>query len=139
TTSTWPPTGSSASTRTGACTLRRPSTPSPPRTILDRFSRGSMFFESFDGTRLSYEDYAEGEPIVFVAGVMLAADMWDSQIPYFVERGYRCIPLDRRGTGRSDRPTSGYDPDSFAYDLAALLRHIGVEGATLVGNSLGSV
>lgn len=98
-----------------------------------------MFFESFDGTRLSYEDYGEGEPIVFVAGVMLDADMWEYQIPYFVERGYRCIAFDRRGHGRSDRPSTGYDLDSFADDLAALLRHTGVEGATLVGHSLGSV
>jgi non-heme chloroperoxidase len=96
-----------------------------------------MFFETHDGTRLAYEDYGQGEPIVFVSGAMLNADMWEYQIPYFTERGYRCIAFDRRGHGRSDRPSSGYDMDSTADDLAALLTHLDLSDATLVGHSMG--
>ena len=96
-----------------------------------------MFFETSDGTRLAYEDYGQGEPIVFVASAMLSADMWEYQIPFFAERGYRCIALDRRGHGRSDRPSTGYDVETGADDLAALIEHLGLDGVTLVGHSMG--
>src|SRR5438034_2877480 len=84
----------------------------------------AMYFETHDGTRLAYEDYGQGETIVFVASAMLNADMWEYQIPFFAERGFRCVALDRRGHGRSDRPSGGYDMDSTADDLAALLAHL---------------
>jgi non-heme chloroperoxidase len=99
------------------------------------------FFTSHDGTRLAYEDYdlggGTGAPIVFVASWALNSDMWEYQIPYFVERGYRCITLDRRGHGRSDRPSTGYDVDTTTDDLAALLEHLDLFDATLVGHSFG--
>ncbi|NUU26371.1 MAG: alpha/beta hydrolase [Streptomycetaceae bacterium] len=96
-----------------------------------------MFFETHDGTRLAYEDYGTGAPIVFVAGAMLNTDMWEYQIPFFVEQGYRCIAVDRRGHGRSDRPSGGYDIDTTADDLAALLEHLDLRDVTLVGHSTG--
>jgi pimeloyl-ACP methyl ester carboxylesterase len=98
-------------------------------------------FTTTDGTRLAYEDHdmgaGDGEPIVFVASWVLDADMWEYQIPFFAERGYRCIALDRRGHGRSDRPSTGYDIDTTADDLAALLEHLDLSGVTLVGHSFG--
>jgi non-heme chloroperoxidase len=94
-------------------------------------------FTTHDGTRLAYEDYGTGAPIVFVASWALDADMWEYQVPYFTERGFRCIALDRRGHGRSDRPSTGYDIDTTADDLAALLEHLGLSGVTLVGHSFG--
>ncbi|MYT31237.1 MULTISPECIES: alpha/beta hydrolase [unclassified Streptomyces] len=96
-----------------------------------------MFFEGHDGTRLWYEEYGRGEPLVFVSSAMMPTDMWEYQIPYFVERGHRCLTFDRRGHGRSDRPAGGYDTDSTSDDLAALLDHLDLTGATLVGHSLG--
>ena len=62
------------------------------------------FIETRDGTSLAYEDYGSGSPIVFVASWVLSADMWEYQVPCFLERGYRCVLPDRRGHGRSDRP-----------------------------------
>lgn len=96
-----------------------------------------MYFTSTDGTRIAYEDYGRGAPIVFVASAMLNADMWEHQIPFFVERGFRCVAFDRRGHGRSDRPSTGYEPDTCADDLAALIEHLDLRGVTLVGHSLG--
>ena len=96
-------------------------------------------FESYDGTRLAYEDYGSGTPLVFVASLALSADMWEYQIPYFTERGYRCVALDRRGHGRSDRPSGGYDLDTLSDDIAALLEHLDLTGAALVSHSLGGV
>jgi non-heme chloroperoxidase len=95
------------------------------------------FFETNDGVRLAYEDYGQGEPIVFLASWVLSADMWEYQVPYFLERGYRCVMLDRRGHGRSDRPSTGYDVDTRADDVAALVEHLGLDGVTLVGQSGG--
>ncbi|GAA0333978.1 alpha/beta hydrolase [Actinoallomurus spadix] len=96
-----------------------------------------MFFETTDGTRLAYEDYGQGPAIVFVASCMLSTDMWEYQVPFFVERGYRCVALDRRGHGRSDRPSGGYDLDTTADDLAALIEHLDLRDVTLVGHSMG--
>ncbi|GAA3186450.1 alpha/beta fold hydrolase [Nonomuraea roseoviolacea] len=96
-----------------------------------------MFFETSDGTRLAYEDYGQGRPIVFVASAMLCSDMWEYQIPYFVDRGYRCIALDRRGHGRSDRPSTGYDMDTAADDLAVLIELLDLRDVILVGHSMG--
>ncbi|MEU6429057.1 alpha/beta hydrolase [Microbispora sp. NPDC046973] len=96
-----------------------------------------MFFETVDGTRLAYEDYGQGEPIVFLASWVLHSDMWEYQLPFFVEHGYRCVTLDRRGHGRSDRPSGGYDLDTLADDVAALIEHLGLRRVTLVGHSAG--
>lgn len=96
-----------------------------------------MFFETPDGVRLAYQDYGRGAPLVFVASWTLGGDMWEYQIPFFAERGFRCIALDRRGHGRSDRPSGGYDLDTGADDLAALLDHLDLRGVTLVAHSMG--
>jgi non-heme chloroperoxidase len=90
------------------------------------------FFETRDGTSLAYEDYGSGSPIVFVASWVLSADMWEYQVPCFLERGYRCVLLDRRGHGRSDRPPGGYDIDTRADDLAALIDLTGRRTAKLI-------
>jgi non-heme chloroperoxidase len=96
-----------------------------------------MFFETPDGTRLAYQDYGQGRPIVFAASWTLSSDMWEYQLPFFAERGFRCVALDRRGHGRSDRPSSGYDLDTSADDLAALLAHLDLTDVVLVGHSVG--
>lgn len=94
-------------------------------------------FESHDGTRLAYEDYGSGTPLVLIASWALNADMWEYQIPYFTERGYRCVALDRRGHGRSDRPSGGYDLDALSDDIAALLDHLDLREVTLISHSFG--
>ncbi|GCE23899.1 alpha/beta fold hydrolase [Dictyobacter kobayashii] len=95
------------------------------------------YFESHDGTRLFYEDWGTGAPIVFVSSWALNSDMWEYQIPPLVEQGFRCITLDRRGHGRSDRVGHGYDFDTLADDLAALITHLDLHNVTLVGHSTG--
>ncbi|ADI09813.1 hydrolase [Streptomyces bingchenggensis BCW-1] len=96
-----------------------------------------MFFETADGTRLAYEDYGQGRPIVFVTSSMLNTEMWEYQIPFFVEQGFRCVSFDRRGHGRSDRPSTGYDIDTLADDLAAFLDHLDLRDVIFVAHSLG--
>ncbi|WP_242895434.1 alpha/beta fold hydrolase [Actinomadura litoris] len=96
-----------------------------------------MFIEVNDGTRLAYEDYGQGRPIVLLSSWVLHSDMWEYQIPFLVEHGYRCVTLDRRGHGRSDRPSTGYDLTTSADDLAALLEHLDLNDVILVGHSMG--
>ncbi len=95
------------------------------------------FFETNDGVRLAYEDYGTGEPLVLLASWALGADMWEYQVPFFLRHGYRCVMLDRRGHGRSDRPSTGYDVDTRSDDVAALIGHLGLHGVTLVAQSGG--
>ncbi|WP_067567737.1 alpha/beta fold hydrolase [Nocardia acidivorans] len=95
------------------------------------------YFQTTDGTTLAYEDYGTGAPLVFIAGWSLHADMWEYQLHYFVERGYRCILLDRRGHGRSDRPSTGYDVNTRADDIAALIEHLDLNDFAMVAHSAG--
>src|SRR5438270_9280869 len=87
--------------------------------------------------RLFYMEWGTGKPVVFSHAWALNADMWDYQVPELVEAGLRCITFDRRGHGRSDRPSTGYDYDTFADDLAALIAHLDLDEAALVGYSAG--
>ncbi|HEX2528419.1 MAG TPA: alpha/beta hydrolase [Geminicoccus sp.] len=90
-----------------------------------------------DGLELYYRDWGKGPPVVFVASWSLTSDSWAYQMLPLVRRGFRCIAYDRRGHGRSDDPGGGYDYDTLADDLAALLDTLDLTGVTLVGHSMG--
>jgi len=90
-----------------------------------------------DGTELYYKDWGSGQPILFSHGWPLSADMWDAQMLFFAERGYRAIAFDRRGFGRSSQPWSGYDYDTFADDIAELIETLDLKDVILVGFSMG--
>ena len=87
---------------------------------------------------LFYTDGGAGRPMVFVASAWLDSRMWEFQIPYLVDHGFRCIAYDRRGHGRSDSSWDGYDYDTLADDLATLLDHLDLRDLTLVSHSAGS-
>src|SRR4029077_4399266 len=63
---------------------------------------------------------------------------WERQERELLAAGYRCVSYDRRGFGRSSQPTVGYDYDTFAADLNALLEHLDLTDVTLVGFSMGT-
>ena len=86
---------------------------------------------------LHYEDHGNGRPVVLIHGWPLSGRSWEAQVGPLVEAGHRVIAYDRRGFGASSQPWSGYDYDTFAADLDALLSHLDVTGATLVGFSMG--
>ena len=86
---------------------------------------------------LYYEDHGSGKPVVLIHGWPLSGRSWEKQIPAFVEAGYRVITYDRRGFGKSSQPWGGYDYDTFAADLDALLLHLSLLEVTLVGFSMG--
>jgi non-heme chloroperoxidase len=87
---------------------------------------------------LYYEDHGSGAPIVLIHGYPLSGRAWDKQVPMLLEAGHRVITYDRRGFGKSSQPASGYDYDTFAADLAALMDELDLHDATLVGHSMGT-
>ncbi|WDZ95881.1 alpha/beta hydrolase [Herbaspirillum sp. WKF16] len=90
-----------------------------------------------DGTEIYYKDWGSGQPVVFSHGWPLDGDMWEYQMNFLAERGYRVIAYDRRGFGRSGQPWSGYDYDTFADDLHQLIETLDLREAVLVGFSMG--
>src|SRR5882724_5538213 len=100
--------------------------------------RGGDFVEAPDGTKLAYTDWGTGRPVVFIHAWALPSPMWDYQRAPLSEQGLRCIAYDRRGHGRSSVPDGGYDCDTLADDLSAVLTQLDLHDVTLVGHSFGS-
>ena len=96
------------------------------------------FIDTHDEQRLAFQDVGSGARVVFIHGWSLSGEIWRDQVEFLASRGYRTITYDRRGHGRSDKPKNGYDYDTLANDLAALLARTDVTNATLVGHSMGS-
>ena len=87
---------------------------------------------------LYYEDHGEGRPVVLIHAYPLDSQSWEKQERALLTAGYRVISYDRRGFGRSDKPTVGYDFDTFAADLKALLDELDLTEVSLVGFSMGT-
>jgi pimeloyl-ACP methyl ester carboxylesterase len=94
------------------------------------------FVQTPDGEQLFVRDWGAGPPIVFAAAWALSSAMWDYQMAALVEQGFRCVAYDRRGHGRSSQPGTGYDYDTLAADLHAVIESRDLRGATLVGMSM---
>ena len=90
-----------------------------------------------DGTQIYYKDWGTGPVVTFSHGWPLNADMWDGQMLFLAQNGYRCIAHDRRGHGRSSQASSGNDMDGYADDLAAVIEALDLQQVTLVGHSTG--
>ncbi|HEX4864169.1 MAG TPA: alpha/beta hydrolase [Acidimicrobiales bacterium] len=87
---------------------------------------------------IHYADHGAGQPVVLIHGYPLSGRAWDKQVPVLLQAGHRVITYDRRGFGQSSQPVVGYDYDTFAADLNALLQHLDVREAVLVGHSMGT-
>ena len=92
-----------------------------------------------DGVEIFYKDWGprDAPVIVFHHGWPLSADDWDAQMLFFLDHGYRVVAHDRRGHGRSSQVWDGHDMDHYADDIAAVVDHLGVQGAAHVGHSTG--
>ena len=94
--------------------------------------------ENSDDIEIYYEDHGAGPPVVLIHGYPLSGRAWDKQIPVLLQAGCRVITYDRRGFGRSSQPTTGYDYDTFAADLHALMSYLDLRDAVIVGHSMGT-
>jgi len=92
-----------------------------------------------DGVQIFYKDWGPRDaPVIhFHHGWPLSADDWDAQLLFFLARGFRVVAHDRRGHGRSSQVWDGHDMDHYADDVAAVVEHLGIQGAVHVGHSTG--
>ena len=90
-----------------------------------------------DGAQIYYKDWGTGQPVVFSHGWPLSADAFEDQMFFLAERGYRCIAHDRRGHGRSEQTWHGNDLDTYADDLAELVKKLDLKDVIHVGHSTG--
>lgn len=86
---------------------------------------------------LFYQDLGTGDPVVLIHGWPLSSAMWDYQLAELPKHNMRVIAYDRRGFGQSSKPFDGYDYDTFADDLKAVLEEFDLQNVTLVGMSMG--
>ncbi|HEY8718968.1 alpha/beta hydrolase [Pengzhenrongella sp.] len=94
--------------------------------------------ENSAAIEIHYEDHGSGQPVVLIHGYPLNGASWEKQELALLQAGYRAISYDRRGFGKSSQPTIGYDYDTFAADLNALLDHLDLSDVVLVGFSMGT-
>lgn len=92
-----------------------------------------------DGVQIFYKDWGPRDaPVIhFHHGWPLSADDWDAQMLFFLGKGFRVVAHDRRGHGRSSQVWDGHDMDHYADDVAAVVAHLGTQGAVHVGHSTG--
>lgn len=87
---------------------------------------------------LYYEDRGTGQPVVLIHGWPLSGASWEKQTTALLAAGYRVITYDRRGFGRSDQPSTGYNYDTFAADLDIILKDLDLTDTMIVGFSMGT-
>ena len=90
-----------------------------------------------DGAAIFYKDWGSGQPVVFSHGWPLNSDAWDEQLFLFASNGFRAIAHDRRGHGRSSQTWTGNDMDTYADDLATLVKALDLNDAIHIGHSTG--
>jgi non-heme chloroperoxidase len=117
----------------GFAMARTPS-PAPENTFMSE-----NFVTTKDGVRIFYKDWGprDAQPIVFHHGWPLSSDDWDTQMLYFLQKGYRVIAHDRRGHGRSAQVSDGHDMDHYAADASAVFEHLDLRNAVHIGHSTG--
>jgi len=97
-----------------------------------------MAYFEHEGCTLHYEEYGHGAPLILVHGLGSSTLDWEKQIPE-LSAHYRLIIPDVRGHGRSDKPRERYSIAGFAGDLIALIEHLNLGPAHVVGLSMGGM
>ena len=96
-----------------------------------------LYITTPDKTNLYVKDWGAGTPVILLHGWPLSSDSWDDQAMAIAQAGYRAIAYDRRGFGRSSQPWNGYDYNTLADDLAAVIEYTKSDKVILVGFSMG--
>jgi non-heme chloroperoxidase len=95
-------------------------------------------WENSSPVELYYEDHGAGQPVVLIAGFPLSGAAWEKQTIALLDAGFRVITYDRRGFGRSSKVVTGYDYDTFAADLNAVITKLDLRDVVLIGHSMGT-
>jgi non-heme chloroperoxidase len=99
--------------------------------------RSANTITSKDGTQIYYKDWGRGPVVTFSHGWPLNADMWDGQMLFLAQQGFRVVAHDRRGHGRSQQASANNDMNGYADDLAAVIETLDLRNVTCVGHSTG--
>ena len=129
-----------ASTAISPSAARAQSTPpGTSRVARPQGSSATSYVTTKDGVQIFFKAWGDpaAQPIVFHHGWPLSSDDWDTQMLYFVGKGYRVIAHDRRGHGRSSQVSDGHDMDHYAADAAAVVEHLDLHDAVHIGHSTG--
>ncbi|RII90705.1 alpha/beta hydrolase [Clavibacter michiganensis] len=94
--------------------------------------------ENATDIELYVEDHGQGQPVVLIHGYPLDGSSWEKQTAALLDAGYRVVTYDRRGFGRSSKPTVGHDYDTYAADLKAVLEALDLHDVVLAGFSMGT-
>jgi non-heme chloroperoxidase len=94
--------------------------------------------ENSSAIDIYYEDQGSGPTVVLLHGWPFDGRSWEPQLHPLLSAGYRVVNYDRRGFGRSSRPSVGYDFDTLAADLGTVLSELDLRDVTLIGFSLGT-
>ncbi|QIS37959.1 alpha/beta fold hydrolase [Clavibacter capsici] len=94
--------------------------------------------ENATDIELYVEDHGQGQPVVLIHGYPLDGSSWEKQTAALLDAGYRVVTYDRRGFGRSSKPTVGHDYDTYAADLKAVLEALDLRDVVLAGFSMGT-
>jgi len=109
----------------------------PSATAARKAVARTPFISRPDGTQLYCQDWGSGEPVLMLHSAGVSSRIWTYQLPELMRAGLRCVAYDRRGHGRSTVPGTGYDYDTLADDLAAVIEALELRGITLIGHSMG--
>ncbi len=96
------------------------------------------FVTAKDGTKLYVQDWGTGRPIIFLSAWTFQSNVWGSHMAALTAHGFRCVAPDRRGHGRSDAPSRGYDLETMVDDLSRIMDQLDLHDAILVAHSMGS-
>ena len=96
------------------------------------------FFTTDDNVKLGYTDQGSGTPVILIAGYSAPATSWYREEKTLLKHGYRVIAFDRRSHGSSENPPYGQDMVTQGRDIDALMRHLKIKKAFLVGQSQGA-
>ena len=110
-----------------------------PATLKSERDDTMGYVKTKDGVEIFYKDWGpkSAQPIVFHHGWPLSSDDWDTQMLYFLGKGFRVVSIDRRGHGRSEQVSDGHDMDHYAADAAAVVEHLDLRNAVHIGHSTG--
>src|SRR5690606_31420471 len=90
-----------------------------------------------NGINLYYEERGVGDPLLLLMGITAPGAAWEKHVAFW-EKSFRCILIDNRGVGKSDKPPGPYSTAQMADDCAGLLVNLGLEKIKVVGCSMGS-
>jgi len=96
-----------------------------------------MPFVNANGIRMHYEERGSGDPLVLLMGLSAPGSAWEEHVQAY-ERHFRCIILDNRGAGESDKPAGPYTTAMMAEDTAGVMQALGIQQARVAGISMGS-